>query len=411
VINRDGMTKTQGFEMKARMNSDERGWGVWVIAAAAVLAWSSSVFGEVIHLESRAVVGRGEDVRLGNIATITGGDAKSEAALADIVVMSDVEGDKKVPADAVLMAISAQLGAGTVADRLEVSGAATVDVVVGDGAKPEVGSRKLQGANSGANAVAAVDSQQSAAMPVVLASVGSSAADAEAAVEGADTVKSKTLADLIIDEIGESLQVGKDGYRVRFDTVNPALNEVAPAGARWDVRPLTQTTLGTIPFSADLVQGSRVLKRTMVQAIAEKKATVLVATSQIHAKGVVTKDLFRTQEMWLDRNMPTLFTNASDVIGLESQRELSAGSMLDQRDFKPVLMANNGDAITVVYVAGALKVQMTGRAQASGKLHDMITVRNDATGQEYQATLIGKSLAVIGPTPDEATEKKLREMR
>ena len=109
--------------------------------------------------------------------------------------------------------------------------------------------------------------------------------------------------------------------------------------------------------------------------------------------------------------MPTLFGNGADVIGLESQRELSAGSMLDQRDFKPVLLANNGDAITVMFVAGTLKVQMTGRAQASGKLHDMITVRNDGTGQEYQATLIGKSLAVIGPTPDDATEKRLRETR
>ena len=208
----------------------------------------------------------------------------------------------------------------------------------------------------------------------MLASVAAPADGADA--DGTDGVKGKTLSDLIVDQIGESLQVGKEGYRVRFDAVNPLLNEAAPAGARWEVRALTQSTLGTLPFAAELVKGSRVLKRTMVQAIAEKKMTVLCATSQLHLKSVVTKDLFRPQEMWLDRNMPTLFANAADVIGLEAQRELVAGSMLDQRDFKPVLMANNGDVISVVFVSGALKVQMTGRAQASGKLHDMITVRN-----------------------------------
>ncbi len=398
--------------MVERTNNDERGWGLWAIAAGAVVLWAASVFGEVIHLEGQVGVNRGEDVRLGNIATITGADEKAAASLADIVVMSDVESDKKVSADSILMAISAQLGAGAVAQQLEVSGAATVEVVVAGGVKPGVGSQKIEGTGVAANEAVSVGSEPEAAAPVVLASAASSAVDADA--EAADGVKGKTLKDLIVDEIGENLQVGKEGYRVRFDTENTVLNEAAPEGARWDVRALTQSTLGTlgtIPFSAELVKGSRVLQRTLVRAIAEKKVTVLCATSQIHLKSVVTKDLFLPQEMWLDRDMPTLFTNASDVIGLESERELVAGSMLDQRDFKPVLMANNGDAITVIFVAGTLKVQMTGRAQSSGKLHDMITVRNDATGEMYQATLIGKLLAVIGPTPSDATEKKLRETR
>ena len=107
----------------------------------AVVLWSASVFGEMIHTEGRVVVNRGSDVRLGNIATITGADEKTAASLADIVVMSDVESDKRVSADSVLLAISAQLGAGTVAQQLEVSGAATVEVVVGTPAprgKPEV---------------------------------------------------------------------------------------------------------------------------------------------------------------------------------------------------------------------------------------------------------------------------------
>ncbi|MGN6369960.1 MAG: flagellar basal body P-ring formation chaperone FlgA [Phycisphaerae bacterium] len=382
------------------------------IAVVMMVLGASCAFGEVIHLESRAVVNRGEDVRLGNIATITGADEATAARLADIVVMSDVESDKKVSADSVLMAISAQLGAGRVAQQLEVSGAATVEVVVGEGAgNSAFRIQNSEGRAGGKGVVAGGSEQQQGAMPVVLASAGSSAEGADAQVEGVETVTGETLGELIVDEVGEALGVSKEGYRVRFDSVNPLLNEAAPAGARWEVRALTQSTLGTLPFSAELMQGPRVLKRTMVQAIAEKKTTVLCATSQIHVKGVVTKDQFRTQEVWLDRNMPTLFSNAADVVGLEAQRELMAGSMLDQRDFKPVMMANTGDVITVVFVAGALKVQMTGRAQASGKLHDMIGVRNEATGQEYQATLIGKSLAVIGPTPDEATEKKLRETR
>ncbi|HUO10347.1 MAG TPA: flagellar basal body P-ring formation chaperone FlgA [Phycisphaerae bacterium] len=383
-----------------------RDFGYTMIAMVGGMLISLPAFGQVIRLEKQAVVARGQNVRLGNIATIKGADEKTAAALADTVVISGIETNKKVAADAVLMAVMTQLGANGLADRLEVAGAAQVEIVVGEGqGKSEVGSQKSEEGDIAANAPVAVAQAEGTAVSVVTASVVA-APDAEA-----PAATQKTLADIITDAVGDELGVGKEDYRVRFDSLNPLLNQVPAAGAHWDVHPMTQSTLGTLPFSAELIQGTRILQRTMVQAIAERKTQVLCAAEQIHSGTVMTKEAFRTQEMWLDRNLPTLFTGGQDIVGLQAQRDVMAGSMLDQRDFKPVLMANNGDLITVVFVRGTLKVQMSGRAQNSGKLHDQITVRNESTGQEYMATLIGKSLAVVGGVPDEATEKRLREMR
>ena len=139
--------------------------------------------------------------------------------------------------------------------------------------------------------------------------------------------------------------------------------------------------------------------------------TVLVAAAQIPVGTVMTKDQFVAEDVLLDRNLPTLFTSEKEVVGLEAQRSIVVGSQLDQRDFKPVQMAQVGDAVTVVFVSGSLEVKMSGRAMKGGRLHDQIAIRNEATHEEYQAVLIGKSLAVVGGTLTEAQEKLLREKR
>ncbi len=54
---------------------------------------------------------------------------------------------------------------------------------------------------------------------------------------------------------------------------------------------------------------------------------------------------------------------------------------------------------------------MNGRAMQTGKLHDQVRIRNEETREEYEAILIGKSLAVVGGTLTDAQEKLLRETR
>ncbi len=49
-----------------------------------------------------------------------------------------------------------------------------------------------------------------------------------------------------------------------------------------------------------------------------------------------------------------------------------------------------------------------GRWKAGG---DLVQVKNENTNETYQATLIGKRIAVVGGTLSEADEKLLREAR
>src|SRR5579884_3596082 len=159
---------------------------VSVSVAVAMALMASCSFGQVIRLEKKVVVGRGQDVRLGNIATIKGVDEQAGTKLAEMVIVSGVDTNRKIGADSIMLAIMSQLGAGGLADQLQVSGASEVEIVVSS-ERPVPVVVPQAAAPHAPVAMASVQQQQ---MPVVLASVASSAAPA------ADAPKAKTLSDI-----------------------------------------------------------------------------------------------------------------------------------------------------------------------------------------------------------------------
>src|SRR5204863_5194018 len=138
-------------------------------------------------------------------------------------------------------------------------------------------------------------------------------------------------------------------------------------------------------------EGTKVLEKLTLVAQVRQRQMVVVLTEDLARRSVVTEPMVRLEETWPDRKLSTLFANPKDVVGLESQVELASGAHLDQRDFKPMPMAHRNDQVSVIFVAGSLEVQTQGRAMEDGKLHQMISVRNDQTGKDFMAYLIGKN--------------------
>jgi flagella basal body P-ring formation protein FlgA len=212
----------------------------------------------------------------------------------------------------------------------------------------------------------------------------------------------------------DELRVKREDVRVNFDTTSPLLLQKTAAGQTWQLRTLTRGYLGTVQWEAQLVQAaggaSRTVTKLTVQARVSQRTQGLVTTGVIAKGDVITPSQVTLEERWVDRKVPTWLARSSDVVGFESLRAIAAGSMVDQRDFKPLEMATRGDAVTVYFISAGLKVKSTARALDSGKLHDRIAVRNEATGERYEATVIGSGVLAVGAV-DPKTEQQLREAR
>ena len=164
-------------------------------------------------------------------------------------------------------------------------------------------------------------------------------------------------------------------------------------------------------WEAQLLEGTKVVAKLTVMGKVTRRQMVVTAATSIGRGDIIEAKDIKQEEMWLDRKLPTLAVKAGDVLGLEATRSMTAGTLVDTRDFKAAEMAGRGESITVYAVSGNLVVKGTARATESGKMHDSIRVRNDATGELYQVTLIGKRVASVGPALDAATERKLKEMQ
>jgi flagella basal body P-ring formation protein FlgA len=382
--------------------------------AGVMLLLGNCAFGQVIRLSAKAEAVAGQDVRLGNIATITGADPRMAAALADTVVLPAVVGNKTLQAESVLMAVITQLGAENTASQLQLSGSASCEITVSSGTPNAVPAVALPVVAAPITAMApmssapAVDPAEPVSSTVVTASVlGDAAAGDAAIVDGASV--SRTFSQLITDRLQHELKMGPNDFQWDFDTHQELRDAPAPDGAHWQFRPLTRTFVGTVVWEVEAVHGTRITERMTVETKVLIKKMVLTATVNLDRGEPVTKDSYTVDEAWLDRDLPTLVTDEKDALGLAPQRNIAAGERLDKRDLKPMVLAQRGDTVTVVFLSGSLKVNMTGQAMGSGKMHDAIEVQNESTHERYQAVLIGKKLAVVGGTLTAAQEKQLRE--
>jgi flagella basal body P-ring formation protein FlgA len=370
-------------------------------AMTTMLACTASLSAQVIHVKPQVSADRSQNIRLGDVATVTGIDARTGESLLNMIIVPGITEARTVRAEAILMAVISQIGPGKLADNLQVEGAATCDIQFAGAAAKSTRPKTL---SHPAPAVAPVSAQT--AQPVVIAPA---LVKQPKRPEPKNT--SPTLAKLVVSHILEELAANPDDLRISFDSANPLLDQQAPIGRRWVFRSLSRSLLGTVQLEAQMLEGSRIVQKANLQIQVLKRQRVLVAATTITRGEVVTPSDFRSDEIWLDRSMPTLLLSEKDVVGLEALRDVAAGSNLDQRDFRPVAMASRGDAVSVVFLHGNMKVQMKGRAVSEGKLHDTIQVRNEATNELYDAVLIGKRLAVVGGTLTEAQEKQLREAK
>lgn len=350
---------------------------VWGVGGACA-------FGLCVRMIEQAVV-VGQEVRVGEIATVTDTDAATAEKIAQTVVVK-VEGDSAtIAADAVLFAVLNTHGM-ELAGSLSVRGAASCQVRV-EGKKDDV---KVAGKGSvAANVAVSVAAEPE--MPVVHAAVVGGQKQAD---EG-EKAESGTLAELLIEQAVAALGADAGDVRVSFQSRQKLLEASAEEGQRWVIRPLSTSFLGLVQWDVQLVAANRVMQKATVQARISRRVKVAVASEGIARGSLLTADMVRMDERWIDRQMPTLVSDAADVMGLEAQRPVGIGSVLDCRDFVATDVITRNELVDCTYMAGGLKVSVKARALGAGKLGEVIALKNEANGERIEGTVVGKHMVML----------------
>lgn len=182
--------------------------------------------------------------------------------------------------------------------------------------------------------------------------------------------------------------------------VQQAMQNALPADAHVEILELSRVPLpeGALEFSLATLQGSvwRGVVRYGGGGRFEVWARVRVAVRQTR---VVTLAPFRTGELFVggqlrleefeDAPVPGLVTSLEAAIGMVSKRNLPAGSALKSQWIAAPAAIAKGDTVRLRVTVGIAHVVTAASAQASGRIGQMIPVKNATTGRILQARIEG----------------------
>jgi len=116
--------------------------------------------------------------------------------------------------------------------------------------------------------------------------------------------------------------------------------------------------------------------------------TVLVLKQTINRKTLITPEHITYERKPLTKLSRGFFTDYSQVRGLMSSRNLSAGIILRPSQLKSQKLIKKGDKVTIIAQSKSFKIRMSGHALMDGRLGDTIRVKNTKSKKIIEGTVI-----------------------
>ncbi len=180
---------------------------------------------------------------------------------------------------------------------------------------------------------------------------------------------------------------------VRFSpTARRALTLSGPQ-YRFIIHPPETRKLGLLGFEVDVQEAGKSDRTVAVAAEVLLVKEVVVARRPINQGQIISGRDVKLQERRFTKVDGVGVTSLSSVIGLQSQRFLKQGTMLEVRSLRAEPLVRRGQYVKILIRGEGVEIRTTGKSQQAGALGDVITVRRD--GSRRQQDLI--EAMVSGP--------------
>ncbi len=193
-------------------------------------------------------------------------------------------------------------------------------------------------------------------------------------------------------------QYGRPHHRVGVRILSPQQPVIVPAGRlHLEVEKISGgARTGRRAFRVALFVNDQFLKT--VSVVGEVKAQATVATP---VRWIKPKEIVRAEDVIaMTVTVPSLthdfVLDLSDVIGKIVLRPLPPRQPIRKAFLDEPPVIRKGDRVMIEVRQGGLLVQTIGLAKATGKLGDMIPVKNQNSGREVLGRIMGSGLVEVG---------------
>ena len=208
-------------------------------------------------------------------------------------------------------------------------------------------------------------------------------------------VDHRTLKQLLVGDLAERLNVEPASLQLHFNPVDDKTLLLAEPYFRFKIDSNRARSLGDIVWEVTVVSNGGSMKGT-IEASARAWQEQLKVIKPLSYHQTIQTDDIADSRVLVDNLGVDPQIKREQIVGQWAAHEIKAGTVLTTRMIDAAPMVKSGQLVTVISEYGNVKIKAVGRAQESGSYGATIKIKNEITGDVYEATLTGAQTAYIG---------------
>jgi flagella basal body P-ring formation protein FlgA len=207
------------------------------------------------------------------------------------------------------------------------------------------------------------------------------------------------IANLIISHV----RIDPGDLQLGFDRADNDLLDTQTVSARFEIQPLGNLNGDRIEMTVRLWQGGKVQRSSNVSLTPMRRIRAAILRDDVDKDQMITEMDVIEAEHWLPPSQAAQTVNRVSAIGRIATKRMKAGEVVREKSIRREVMIKRGDLVTVRCLVGGAVIALQAEARAEGGEGDTIEFRKQGERDTFQATITGRSEAVVDLTRRERT--------
>lgn len=209
----------------------------------------------------------------------------------------------------------------------------------------------------------------------------------------------QSLRDLLTADLCSRLQVDADKLEIAFNPGDEKVLKLSQPVFQFDITPRTGRGLGAVSWDVTITAGGQ-HQTTVIAATARLWETQTILQKPLSYRQPIRDQDVIEKRILTDQTSDDPPLTKEQAVGQDASRDLKPGTVLTASMVDPVLLAQQGQLITVNVVRGTIKITAVARALENGSYGQTIRARNDVDPtQTFQVLLTGPQEGTVTATP------------
>lgn len=206
-----------------------------------------------------------------------------------------------------------------------------------------------------------------------------------------------TVKALIEQTIAKQIGIALPSLEITFNDRDKALLAQSAVAGRYEVKPMSEPTLGKVAFKVIGYRGTQALdKGETISVRVQQRVIAVVAGEKIGRGDLINRRQVRLREVLLDDAQQPYLSETSLVTGQVAASSINPGDLVTAGSVKLPIAVTRRQRVSVELNTGGIKITFNGVAHSEGAIGETIEVENSKSGQRFNATVVAKGKVVAG---------------